>query len=45
MYFLGLFHNMDLFLDMREGLCSATVGYENGKGSSTDILCEGERQF
>lgn len=25
---------------MREDLCSANVGYENGKGS-TDILCEG----
>ena len=44
MYFLNLINNMDLFLDMREGLCSATVGYENGKGS-TDMLCKGGRQF
>ena len=45
MYFLSLISNMDLFLDMREGLCSATVGYENGKGSSKDILCKGGKQF
>jgi len=35
---------IDLLLDMRKDLCSANVGYENGKGS-TGIFCEGEKQF
>ena len=40
----GGFKIIDLLLDVRKDLCSANVGYKNGKGS-TGIFCEGEKQF